>query len=443
MATPTLISPGNAVVPLSSIIDQLKDKLSRSEIDALLEAVLSRRIREVRPGDLITAEMMNQVFTDLADLQTRVATLEGRTGGPVLTNRSPLGDIRVNSLLTLFATGLDSTLSGNTVAIDGVPITSFVAGSDASRLIVLVPDLFAGLPRLVDVVIKVGARVSNPLQMRLLPRLEAQGGQIVVFPQTPPLGTITIGTTYTLQWLVDSQTAQPARYRFRLVFSDVNGASINAWNAASALSPAGEHDISRGSPLRMSATVTVPAAAVRAQVALEVESTDGLFRRTSDPIAFVIGAAPEVSDTRAQLTLPATLGPFDPNGNPNPLRVARISIGGVQLDGLQLQFTRTGEFQIKLGVTSQAGAAGDYVYSATIDNAGAAWTVSSLTPTKHDGLPAGTERMITVKFSNTDATRSPAPTYMIVRAEHRPAGSSTTDFVSFTRFPIQGFTASA
>lgn len=70
-------NPGNIVIPLSTILDQLKGKLSSSEIDALLSAILSQKKTEVRPGDLITVELMNQILNDLANLNQRVAQLEG------------------------------------------------------------------------------------------------------------------------------------------------------------------------------------------------------------------------------------------------------------------------------------------------------------------------------------------------------------------------------
>src|SRR5229473_1569015 len=69
-------TPGNVVVPLSAIIDQLKDKLSSSQIDALLFAILSGRKTEVRPGDLITADFMNGILARLDAIEVRLAALE-------------------------------------------------------------------------------------------------------------------------------------------------------------------------------------------------------------------------------------------------------------------------------------------------------------------------------------------------------------------------------
>ncbi len=76
MAT-TVANPGNIVVPLSEIIDRLQGKLSSADIEQLLSAIISRQKTEVRPGDLITADLFNQVLTDLEDLNAQVAQLAG------------------------------------------------------------------------------------------------------------------------------------------------------------------------------------------------------------------------------------------------------------------------------------------------------------------------------------------------------------------------------
>ena len=79
MATITNLTPGNIVVSLSSIIDQLRSKLTSAEIDNLLAALLANRKSQVLPGDLITADLINQILQDIQDLNTQVAQLAGGT----------------------------------------------------------------------------------------------------------------------------------------------------------------------------------------------------------------------------------------------------------------------------------------------------------------------------------------------------------------------------
>jgi hypothetical protein len=90
VATITNLNPGNVVVPLSSIIDRLRGKLSSADIDNLLAALLANRKSQVLPGDLITADLINQILQDIQDLNTQVAQLAGGTTSST-TNSQAVG----------------------------------------------------------------------------------------------------------------------------------------------------------------------------------------------------------------------------------------------------------------------------------------------------------------------------------------------------------------
>ena len=443
MATTTLSKPGDIVVPLSTILDQLQGKLTSDEVNALIASIVGSRRSHMAPGDLITSELMNRVLGELADLDARVTLLEGSaTGGLTLLGFSPSGDIQVGSQITIIGSGFDPTTGITTVLLGNVPITDFLAGGTPNQLVFGVPDLFTGLPRLVDLKVKVGAKTSNTLSLRLTPRVVSQGGQVVIGPQTATLPPIAVGGNYALKWLVDSQTALPASYKFSLEFTDVVGSTLAAWQAAASTTPAGSVQIVRGNPQIVSATVVVPTGATSAQVALRAISADGLQSRTSAPTALLVGSTPQVSDSRASVLLPGPggIGPFGPDGLPNPLRAASISTASGALDGIQLRFNSTGTLQLTMSVTSDGTAAGDYFYSAQIESLGTAWALNTVTPVTGDlNVKTNEQRFINVGFSNTDATASTTVTYLVVRAEHRPSGSSTGNFVSFARFPIQGY----
>lgn len=81
-------NPGNIVVPLSTIIDQLRGKLTSVEIEALLTAIVSKKKTEVHPGDLITADLMNQILLDLQDLNVQVAALAGGAGSGIRNSQA-------------------------------------------------------------------------------------------------------------------------------------------------------------------------------------------------------------------------------------------------------------------------------------------------------------------------------------------------------------------
>lgn len=435
----SIATPGNMVVPLSAILDQLQGKLTTSEIDALLQAIVGGRRQQVAPGDLITADLINQILRDLADLNVRMSQLEGTTGGPMILGRVPSGDVPVLSRMTVLGTGFDADRSRNTVLLGGVSITSFFPESSETQLVFQIPDLFTGLPRLVEMSAQAGGRTSNAIQVRLQPRAQTQSGTVVIIPRTEPLGEIQVGQTYTLRWRVTGQTSLPATYRFRLVFTGASGAPVSDWESNSSVTPS-EQQLSLGGQANVTATVEIPTGATQAQVALEVRSTDGTITRTSDPLALVVGDEAVISDPRARISLPTEIE-TDLSGTPLPLRPARITAGGVDLDGIQVGFGQTVDIPFDLFVTDVASAAGDYAYSAEVENAGSAWAVEDLAPEGDTGVARGTQRTITVTLRNAEPSSSTAVRYMVVRASHRPTATAPVDFVSFIRFPIQGYNA--
>jgi hypothetical protein len=89
----TVADPGQISVPMSSILDALEDILTDAERTKLFETLIGLRPAGVSPGDLITAELFNQVLADLNDLAQRVAVLEGESDQvphvPIITQIVP------------------------------------------------------------------------------------------------------------------------------------------------------------------------------------------------------------------------------------------------------------------------------------------------------------------------------------------------------------------
>lgn len=145
MAT-NLNNAGNTVVPLAAILDQLKDKLSSAEIDALLFAIVARKKTEVRPGDLITADLFNQILADLADLNLRVAQLEAGAGGAspgqvVVFEPAAGANLRVGELIQIVGLNFGFSAAQQRVTFDELPVSGFAAGSGDNLLRVMVPAL--------------------------------------------------------------------------------------------------------------------------------------------------------------------------------------------------------------------------------------------------------------------------------------------------------------
>ena len=218
-----LVKPGEMVVSITDILNQLGNKITDAEKQQLLIAILSPRREYVQPGELLTSDLMSQILVDIADLQVAVATLQSATATtlktPVLISRDPSGDVEVGSKLTLLGVKFRAAGSPNTVMLGSVAITAFLAEDD-THISFQVPDSFTGLPRNLSVFVSnTGGGPSQSLAVRVLPKSSVQGGKAVILDQTAALGKINIGTTYDLKWLIDSQTLLPVSYKWSFVFA--------------------------------------------------------------------------------------------------------------------------------------------------------------------------------------------------------------------------------
>ena len=140
------LSAGDLVISVADIFDRLEGRVDRTTLEQLLSDIISGRRNQVRPGELITAELMNQILAHLESLETRVKALEaGSTPSDpvVITGLEPSGAVPMQSDLRIIGRNFGSTGS-NIVTIDGVRVTRIKEGSN-THLVVEVP-LLAGVP---------------------------------------------------------------------------------------------------------------------------------------------------------------------------------------------------------------------------------------------------------------------------------------------------------
>lgn len=137
------VKPGDIVVSLGEIIDKLGGKLSQNDIDELMRAILSKRKGEVRPGDLITADLMNQILAELADLAKKVAFLEssvGKEGDVVISGFDPEdGNVKVGDPLKVLGKNFQYTEGLARVYVDRYPIGGFFPESTDEVLSFKIP----------------------------------------------------------------------------------------------------------------------------------------------------------------------------------------------------------------------------------------------------------------------------------------------------------------
>ncbi len=103
-------------------------------------------IPHVRPGDLITATLFNQVLDELDSLQQQVDQLIAGAGSEVLAinSLSPTGSVHIGDELRIIGTGFGDPAT-NVVMFDNTVVSQIKPGSSSTMLIVDVPGL-QGVP---------------------------------------------------------------------------------------------------------------------------------------------------------------------------------------------------------------------------------------------------------------------------------------------------------
>ncbi len=215
---PELINahPGDVVVPLSDMLDLLASRLEDDELEIISKELIRRRTTDVAAGDVITAEMMNQVLADIASLQTRVSVLE--LGIPALDRPqivlvSPEDGVRIGSELKVY--GFNLSPSDLTSVSIGDRTVNVFKNSSHSRLLAFDVPSVIGIPQGgADVRLKITNEFgSDDIMVNILP-FESTDLTATIFisgPTVPP-DALLPNTTYTYTYSVSAVTTISATY---------------------------------------------------------------------------------------------------------------------------------------------------------------------------------------------------------------------------------------
>lgn len=180
-------------------------------------------IPPVRPGDLITSDLLNRLITHVDELEQRVAELEGGgTGGTgvTITGFDPPNQVAALQELRVLGSGFAFPPEGNQVLIDTTPVTQFRPGSTSAQLRFLVPNL-GGIPGSGR---NVTIAVTNTLTQRtarsayrLLPPIPVVGDPPVITGIGPQNGSqVRIGEAAVIVGQNFSATASENRISFHV-----------------------------------------------------------------------------------------------------------------------------------------------------------------------------------------------------------------------------------
>lgn len=132
------VTLGDPVVPLSDIIDVLGSKIDADTLQGLLRDLVAGRRTQVRPGEIITAELMNQILTQLESVEERLTKFgAGTTGGVIVPNLFSRTLLQAANILKQTQIGLKF---GNVVDAFGTSIDPDQVASRSRLVINQVPE---------------------------------------------------------------------------------------------------------------------------------------------------------------------------------------------------------------------------------------------------------------------------------------------------------------
>jgi hypothetical protein len=162
--------------------------------------------QDVRPGDLITAELINRMMHEIERLDTAVAALSVPEG-PHIDTLLPSGQLAMGAELQIVGSGF-GTPAHNSVTLDGVAALPIKNQSTGNLLVVDVPSI----PDVPPQGRQVTVRVSNAVGFDTAPLAVTQAvptipsGQLAVTLAQAPAGNLVVGQSHLFLFTVKAIT---------------------------------------------------------------------------------------------------------------------------------------------------------------------------------------------------------------------------------------------
>lgn len=310
------LGTGDLVISVSEIFDRLQGQVNPNVLDQLLRDIISGRRDRVRPGELITAELINQILAELESLETRVTALEGGSTNPTtprveITGFSGPSPLRVGDPLVMNGRNFQQPTSLNEVTMGGVRIQRFGLDSSDTRLTFDVPNISGLSPEGSPVpVVITNANGTDSDQIVVRPARIVPQGRLEVIYSVPPVmpdaePNITSSRTYDFTFNINPIVTMPGNQEVTYtVTPTITGAA--GWTAA--LEGSNQITIAPGSRRDVRVRVTLPinqaagtAGTLRVAVA---ENTSGtLVTPGNAQIEMRVGSPPPTPELRVRITV--------------------------------------------------------------------------------------------------------------------------------------------
>jgi hypothetical protein len=238
--------------------------------------------QRVQSGDLITANLMNQIMAAIESLDARSATGPTTTNMLMINKILPSSSVQTGDKIQIVGTGFDNTPALNLVSIGGVPVT--VEGGSSTLIIVTVP---ATPGPVLLVVSNTNGTTSFPLTVTSAGALQAQ--MLVSNTGGPSDPKILQNKTYTYQFTATIFTSKDETFLF--------SPSVDlGWTAVA--TPTSKF-VSKtlgntGTPVLVSVDVTIPnntPDTTKGKLTLEARSQSNGTLKNSGSTDITVGAA--------------------------------------------------------------------------------------------------------------------------------------------------------
>jgi hypothetical protein len=407
-----IFDPANVVVPWSAIVDHLQGKLTGAEINALLFAILSRRKTEVRPGELITAEIFNQVLAELTAIDVRLARLESAqpvTGTSVVIDRIiPSGNLTVGQEIAIEGKNFDFSIGGSYVTFGKKSVFVFKPGSRDDRLITDVPDLGPLPPEGERVPLTVSNRSSSDFRMVTVLSAEViLSGNVLVVPGTVEPNPPQAGVDTLFPYTITSAASKDANFSLQVLLGGA-GEQPDGTKYDHLVAILDKDKQPRSRTLRL---------APNTSELIYVKVRQLPF--TSDFSIVVVASAPGVKGDSGVKSY--TVGTQDPNDDvlvlETPVYTPSTAVSG---GNAQLKLNGTVKATLTLKIADTAS-----ITSATVDvsltlKSGTGWTVVLLDPTPDSGGTTGATGVQITK-------QAPRTIEFAVQAKPNPSASGAVE----------------
>jgi len=420
------VSAGDVVISVAEIFDRLQTKVDPSTLEQLLRDIVSGRRNQVRPGELITAELINQILAQLEGLEVRVTSLEAgvisNPGGPGIGTATPVitqlippegQPVRVGEELQVLGRDFGISTLTNSVLIDTVRVTSFKEASDR-KLVFDIPTQITDVPaagRPATLTVRNDTRTAQkPLSLRSA--LTLAGPVDVLLLDIRP-ATLAANNPATFRFRLRSRANLNATYAIAPQIAVAANqstwqANVQVLNAEGGVNNERTISLDAGAEQIFSVRINpIPAGTDGTPFTLTVSATAPGSSGTSGPINATVGLLADLPDpaiTALTFSSGTVLGPGS-GGSVTATTIRLPATRGARVT-LFAEFSEVANYQVTVALVSGA----------------TNWQMQLLTP---------------------PATTTPPNTFAIARTDLDSAAGRVPRFPEFSIGPAAGVTAGA